>query len=123
MKTKIITTVAALALASTTVSAMAHDVQDNCANLESNYLRDHMLPPAHVDTGTADASAGNARSLTRCKLQWRLADLNGDGVLDAGEVAHYNSALRSSAQAPLSDNDRPSEMVFIAECTATTAHE
>ena len=87
------------------------------------YLRDHDSRLALLDLGPGDARAGRGRSLSGCKSQWRLADLNGDGVLDAREVAHYNSALRSAAQAPLSDADRPTEMGFIAECTTTTAHE
>jgi hypothetical protein len=89
----------------------------------SDLRRAHVSPPALLDLGPADASTESARSLNGCKSQWRLADLNGDGVLDAREVAHYNSALRSAAQAPLSDDDRPNEMGFIAECTATTTHE
>jgi hypothetical protein len=59
----------------------------------------------------------------RMRIAVGLADLNGDGIIDAREAAHYNSALRSETQAPLADDDRPTEMGFIAECTAITAHE
>ena len=123
MKTKIIAAVGAIALAMTTAAAMARNGQDNCANLKASHPRDRVSPLALLDPGPADTSAGRERRLSGCKSQWGLADLNGDGVLDAREVAHYNSALRSAAQAPLSDDDRPTEMGFIAECAATTAHE
>jgi hypothetical protein len=36
MKTKIIATVAAIAFALTTASALARNVQDNCANIKAN---------------------------------------------------------------------------------------
>ena len=36
MKTKFIATIVALALAMTTASALARNVQDNCANIKAN---------------------------------------------------------------------------------------
>ena len=61
--------------------------------------------------------------LEGCKSQFGLADVNGDGVLDAREIANYNSTIRSERQPPLPDIDRLTETDFIAACGAVTAHE
>ena len=61
--------------------------------------------------------------LEGCKSQFKLADLNGDGVLDQKEVEHYNSSIRSDKQPVLPDDDRLNEAVFIAACGAVGAHE
>jgi hypothetical protein len=61
--------------------------------------------------------------LEGCKSQFKLADLNGDGVVDAGEIAHYNSSIRSEKQPALPDGDRFNEAGFIAACSSASAHE
>jgi hypothetical protein len=61
--------------------------------------------------------------LESCKSQFKLADLNGDGVLDQTEIAHYDSSIRSEKQPILPDGDRLDETSFIAACSAVSAHE
>lgn len=61
--------------------------------------------------------------LERCTSQFGLADLNGDGVLDAWEIARYNSAIRSERQPILEDSERLNQAGFIAACSAISAHE
>jgi hypothetical protein len=61
--------------------------------------------------------------LEGCKFQFKLADLNGDGVLDQKEIEHYNSSIRSEKQPVLPDDDRLNEAGFIAACGAVGAHE
>jgi hypothetical protein len=61
--------------------------------------------------------------LESCKSQFKLADLNGDGVLDQTEIAHYDSSIRSEGQPLLPDGDRLNEAGFIAACSAVSAHE
>jgi hypothetical protein len=58
-----------------------------------------------------------------CKAQFKAADLNGDGVIDAGEIGHYNSAIRTSEQSKLPDSERLNESGFIKLCTVGTDHE
>ncbi len=61
--------------------------------------------------------------LEGCKSQFKLADQNGDGLLDQSEIAHYNSSIEHENQAPLPENDRLNEATFIAACSAIGAHE
>jgi hypothetical protein len=61
--------------------------------------------------------------LETCKSQFKLADLDGDGVLDQTEIAHYNSSIRSEKQPILPDGDRLNEAGFIAACSSSSAHE
>jgi hypothetical protein len=61
--------------------------------------------------------------LESCKSQFKLADLNGDGVLDQTEIAHYDSSIRSEGQPLLPDGDRLNEAGFITACSAVSAHE
>ena len=61
--------------------------------------------------------------LEACKAQFKLADLNGDGVLDRREIEHYNSSIRSEKQPVLPNGDRLNEAGFIAACGAVGAHE
>ena len=58
-----------------------------------------------------------------CKSQFKLADLNGDGVLDAGETKHYNSSIRSDKQPVIPEDARLDEGGFIAACSTVAAHE
>jgi hypothetical protein len=58
-----------------------------------------------------------------CKSQFKLADLNGDGVLDAGETKHYNSSIRSDKQPVVPEDARLDERGFIAACSTVSAHE
>ena len=58
-----------------------------------------------------------------CKSQFKLADLNGDGILDAGEAKHYNSSIRSEKQPVISEDARFDEAGFIAACSTVGAHE
>jgi hypothetical protein len=44
-----------------------------------------------------------------CESQFKLADLNGDGVLDAGETKYYNSSIRSEKQPVTSEDVRLDE--------------
>jgi hypothetical protein len=61
--------------------------------------------------------------LEGCKSQFKLADQNGDGLLDQSEIAHYNSSIEHENQAPLPENDRLNEADFIAACSAVGARE
>ncbi len=61
--------------------------------------------------------------LAGCKSQFKLSDLNGDGVLDQKEIEHYNSSIRSEKQPVLPGDDRLNEEGFIAACGAVGAHE
>jgi hypothetical protein len=73
----------------------------------------------------ADGSKQHLASakLEGCKSQFKLADQNGDGVLDAGEIAHYNSSIRSEKQPALPESGRFNEAGFIAACSTIGAHE
>ena len=87
---------------------------------EGQFLLDHvtaMVPPLSNFKPPAGASSEG------CESQWGLADLNGDGVLDAAEVAHYNSNIRLNGQTVLSAEDRPNERAFDEECNARRARE
>jgi hypothetical protein len=61
--------------------------------------------------------------LEACKSQFKLADRNGDGVLDESEIALFNSSIRHEDQPVLPDGDRLNEAGFIAACSAIGAHE
>jgi hypothetical protein len=76
-------------------------------------------PSQKTDAG---GSAGEAR-IKECKLQWKAADTNGDGVLDASEIARYNATIRTPKQAVLPDNARLTEEGFMAACSAAGSHE
>jgi hypothetical protein len=58
-----------------------------------------------------------------CKSQFKLADLDRDGVLDQSEIAYYNSSIRSAKQPVLRDGGRPNQAEFIADCSSVSAHE
>jgi hypothetical protein len=98
---------------------------------EGRYLLDHVtdkvLPLKELKfeptTGKAMKIEPFAVRFGKCKSQWALADLNGDGFLNAAEVAHYNSAVKSPEQAALADVDRVTQQDFITDCTATSVRE
>lgn len=78
--------------------------------------------------GTKSPADGSKQRLATaklegCKSQFGLADLNGDGVLDQSEIAHYNSSIRAGNQPILTDGDRLNEAGFIAACSTVGAHE
>jgi hypothetical protein len=61
--------------------------------------------------------------LEGCKSQFKLADLDGDGLLDTGDVAYYNSSIRSEQQPALPESGRLTEAGFIASCSSVSEHE
>jgi hypothetical protein len=64
-----------------------------------------------------------AARMDSCKLSWKAADQNGDGVLDAKEVAYYNNTVRLPTQPVLPESGRLTQQGFIAACSTVTAHE
>jgi hypothetical protein len=82
--------------------------------------------PDHAQNPAANLNPADPKVIAKvdmCKSQFKAADLNGDGVLDAGEIAHYNSAIRVSEQPSLADSQRLNESGFIKMCAVGTDHE
>jgi len=75
--------------------------------------------PAKPDAGDPKVAA----RMDACKISWKAADTNGDGVLDAKEIAYYNSTVRLPTQPTIPDGSRLTEASFIAACATVTAHE
>ena len=75
------------------------------APFEASALDLTAKPSPNADDTTA---SGEAR-LKECKLQWTAANANGDGVLDASEIARYNTTIRTAKQAVLPENARLTE--------------
>jgi uncharacterized protein YraI len=92
----------------------------NQGYVEGQFLLDHVTVKVPQ---LSDFKPAAAASPGVCESQWGLADLNGDGVLDAAEIAHYNSVIRLKGQTVLGSADRLSERGFDEECNARGARE
>jgi len=80
---------------------------------------DKAAAPAKPDAADPKVAA----RMDGCKLSWKAADLNSDGILDAKEVAYYNNTVRLPTQPVVPDGARLTEAGFIAACATVTAHE
>ena len=109
-------------------AAESSDVVGNVTPVSAEAADQTGLKKGTTAIETSSPAGGSKQRLVTaklegCKSQFKLADLNGDGVLDDGEIAHYNSSIRSEKQPVLPDGDRLTEAGFIAACGSASAHE
>src|SRR5262249_18430400 len=98
---------------------------------EGKFLLSHVTEKVSPLNDLKPAVASEARNIKElqqvlmetCESQWGVADLNGDGVLSADEIAHYNSSVRSAKQPDLVETMGLAKKGFLAECAEISVRE